>query len=76
MERHERIEEPAGPALPEDFAARLGRLEDLSGLSLEEFARSAGLPESRFSWSSSWIWMRRGRRSGSVSTSCRCASMR
>ncbi|MCY3646818.1 MAG: hypothetical protein OXH07_07580 [Chloroflexi bacterium] len=47
MERHERIEEPAGPALPEDFAARLGRLEDLSGLSLEEFARSAGLPESR-----------------------------
>ena len=32
---------------PEDFPARLGRLEDLSGISLEEFAGAFGLPEER-----------------------------
>ena len=32
---------------PEDFVARLGRLEDLSGISLEKFARAFGLPEER-----------------------------
>ena len=32
---------------PEDFTERLGRLEDLSGVSLEEFARAFGLPEDR-----------------------------
>ena len=37
---------PARP-WPEDFPARLGRLEDLSGISLEEFARAFGLPEDR-----------------------------
>ena len=35
------------PPLPEDFAARLGRLEDRSGLPLEEFARRWRLPEHR-----------------------------
>ena len=44
MERHERMGELS---FPEDFAARLGRLEELSGLSLEEFARGAGLAERR-----------------------------
>ena len=47
MERHERIGTMAEPSLPEDFAARLGRLEELSGLSLEEFARRAGLSQRR-----------------------------
>ena len=47
MERHEGMETMARPSLPGDFAARLGRLEELSGLSLEEFARRAGLPEQR-----------------------------
>ena len=32
---------------PEDFPARLGRLEDLSGVSLEKFSRTFGLPEER-----------------------------
>ena len=35
------------PPLPEDFAGRLGRLEDRSGISLEEFARRWRLPEGR-----------------------------
>ena len=35
------------PPWPEDFSVRLGRLEDLSGTSLEEFARAAGLPMGR-----------------------------
>ena len=35
------------PPWPKDFAARLGRLEDLSGTSLEVFALEAGLPEDR-----------------------------
>ena len=48
MERHDEwMEMMAGAPLPEDFAERLGRIEELSGLSLEEFARRAGLPESR-----------------------------
>ena len=47
MKRHEWMGRMAQPSLPEDFAARLGRLEELSGLSLEEFARRAGLPEQR-----------------------------
>ena len=47
MERQERNGAMAEPSLPEDFAARLARLEELSGLSLEEFARRAGLPERR-----------------------------
>ena len=32
------------PSLPQDFPARLGRLEDRSGVSLEEIVLSAGLP--------------------------------
>ena len=47
MERHERIGTMAEPSLPEDFTARLGRLEELSGLSLQEFARRAGLSPRR-----------------------------
>lgn len=43
MERHELIGAMGELSFPEDFAARLGRLEDLSGLSLEEFARGEGL---------------------------------
>lgn len=35
------------PPLPEDFSCRLGRLEDLSGDPLEEFARHWRLPEDR-----------------------------
>ena len=35
------------PPWPKDFAERLGRLEDLSGTSLEVFCREAGLPEDR-----------------------------
>ena len=35
------------PPLPEDFPVRLGRLEDRSGISLEEFARRWLLPEDR-----------------------------
>ena len=35
------------PPLPEDFPVRLGRLEDRSGLPLEEFARRWLLPEDR-----------------------------
>ena len=35
------------PPLPEDFAGRLGRLEDRSGDSLEEFARRWRLPQER-----------------------------
>ena len=35
------------PPWPEDFPARLGRLEDLLGLTLEEFARAFGIPEER-----------------------------
>ena len=32
------------PSLPRDFPVRLGRLEDRSGVSLEEIALAAGLP--------------------------------
>ena len=32
------------PSLPRDFPVRLGRLEDRSGVSLEEMALAAGLP--------------------------------
>ena len=35
------------PPIPEDFAGRLGRLEDRSGDSLEEFARRWRLPQER-----------------------------
>ena len=35
------------PPWPKDFVTRLGRLEDLSGTSLEVFALEAGLPEDR-----------------------------
>ena len=35
------------PPLPDDLVARLGMLEDLSGNSLEELTRVAGLPEGR-----------------------------
>ena len=35
------------PPLPEDFPVRLGRLEDRSGLPLEEFARRWIVPEHR-----------------------------
>ena len=35
------------PPWPEDFTERLGRLEGLSGISLEQFARAFGLPEDR-----------------------------
>ena len=35
------------PSWPEDFTERLARLEDLSGMSLEDFARAFGLPENR-----------------------------
>ena len=35
------------PPWPEGFSGRLGRLEDLSGTSLDKFAREAGLPEDR-----------------------------
>ena len=35
------------PPWPEDFTERLGRLEDMSGLSLEDFARVFGLSEDR-----------------------------
>ena len=35
------------PPWPQDFITRLGRLEDLSGTSLEVFCREASLPEHR-----------------------------
>ena len=35
------------PSLPQDFPVRLGRLEDRSGVSLEEIALSSGLPARR-----------------------------
>ena len=35
------------PSLPQDLPARLGRLEDRSGVSLEEIALSSGLPARR-----------------------------
>ena len=41
------VEDPRTPPWPEDFPARLGRLEDLSGISLEKFASVFGLPEER-----------------------------
>ena len=41
------IEDYRPPPWPQDFSARLGRLEDLSGTSLEVLAREAGLPEDR-----------------------------
>ena len=37
------------PPWPEDFTERLARLEDLSGIRLEEFARAFGLSEDRAS---------------------------
>ena len=47
MDERNRIEDFRAPPWPEDFPARLGRLEDLSGVSLDEFARALGLPEER-----------------------------
>ena len=41
--RNRHLRFPA-PSLPQDFPVRLGRLEDRSGVSLEEIALSAGLP--------------------------------
>ena len=41
------VEDSREPPWPEDFPERLGRLEDLSGISLEEFARAFGLPGER-----------------------------
>ena len=41
------VEDSREPPWPEDFPERLGRLEDLSGISLEEFARAFGLAEDR-----------------------------
>ena len=35
------------PSLPQDLPVRLGRLEDRSGVSLEEIALSSGLPARR-----------------------------
>ena len=35
------------PPLPDDFAVRLGRLEDRSGLPLEEFTFGWGIPPDR-----------------------------
>ena len=35
------------PSLPQDFPVRLGRLEDRSGVFLEEMALAAGLPACR-----------------------------
>ena len=35
------------PSLPQDFSVRLERLEDRSGVSLEEMALAAGLPARR-----------------------------
>ncbi len=35
------------PSLPQDFPVRLARLEDRSGISLEEVALAAGLPARR-----------------------------
>ncbi len=46
-EERNRIEGFPAPPWPEDFPARLGRLEDLSGISLEKFASAFGLPEER-----------------------------
>ena len=46
-EETDRIEDFRAPPFPEDFPADLGRLEDLSGISLEEFASALGLPEER-----------------------------
>ena len=46
-EERERIEDWRAPPWPEDFPAHLGRLEDLSGASLEELADWLGLPEER-----------------------------
>ena len=46
-EERDRIEDFRAPPLPEDFPAHLGRLEDLSGVSLDEFARALGISEER-----------------------------
>ncbi len=47
IEKRHRIEDFRAPPWPEDFPARLGRLEDLSGVSLDEFASALGLPKER-----------------------------
>ena len=47
MDEGERIEDFRAGPFPEEFPAYLGRLEDLSGISLEEFADWLGLPEER-----------------------------
>jgi len=41
--RDRRLRFPA-PSLPQDFPVRLGRLEERSGVSLEEIALASGLP--------------------------------
>lgn len=46
-EERDRIEDFRAPPWPEDFPAHLGRLEDLSGVSLDEFARALGISEER-----------------------------
>ena len=43
----DRIEDFRAPPWPENFPTHLGRLEDLSGVSLEEFARAMGFSEER-----------------------------
>ena len=53
------------PPLPEDFPVRLWRLEDRSGLLLEEFARRWLLPEHR---ATDW-------RSGDLPTACELRAM-
>ena len=46
-DERDRIEDWRAPPWPEDFPAHLGRLEVMSGASLEEFARAVGLPDER-----------------------------
>ena len=43
----DRIEDFRAPPWPDDFPAYLERLEDMSGISLDEFASVLGLPEER-----------------------------
>ena len=47
MDEGNRISDFRAPPWPEDFPVHLGRLEDLSGISLDEFASALGLPEER-----------------------------
>ena len=47
LEERRRNRDFPPPPIPEDFAGRLGRLEDRSGDSLEELARRWRLPQER-----------------------------